>query len=227
VFVFPAPVAPSVAVAGDARRFPVHRVYCVARNYADHAREMGAAVERERPVFFQKPADAVVDSGGVIPYPPGTGNLHHEVELVVALGSGGSAVPAASAPERVFGYAVGLDLTRRDLQRLAKHEGLPWDAGKAFDHSAPLSAITPAPRCGHPSSGELWLEVNGEPRQRGDIASMLFSVPEIIAELSKLFELRAGDLIFTGTPAGVAPLLRGDHFRAGLDGLATLDGTIV
>jgi len=226
MFVIDPPAVPSVAIAYDSRRFPVHRIYCVGRNYADHAREMGAEASGEQPTFFLKPADAVVDSGAVVPYPPGTNELHHEVELVVALGSGARDLDLGAALEHVYGYAVGLDLTRRDLQAVAKQKGLPWDTAKSFDHSAPVSAITPATEVGHPRAGSLWLNVNGEPRQRGDIGSMVFDVPTILCELSKLFELRAGDLIFTGTPAGVGPLARGDHFQAGCDRLSILEGSI-
>ena len=226
MYVFDPPVTPSVAVRGVTSRFPVHRIYCVGRNYAEHAKEMGAEVNRETPTFFMKPADAVVESGAEIDYPSGTRNLHHEVELVVALSSGGRSIDTARALDCVFGYAVGLDLTRRDLQAHAKQKGLPWDVAKGFDQSAPVSAIAPASAIGHPQAGELVLEVNGTMRQRCDIGDMVFSVPEIIAELSKLFELRAGDLVFTGTPAGVAALVPGDHFRARFAQHALLEGRI-
>jgi fumarylpyruvate hydrolase len=219
----PAPI-PSVAIAGSQDRFPVHRIYCVGRNYAEHAKEMGAPVERERPVFFAKPADAIV-TGARVPYPSGTENLHHEVELVIALSSGGRDIPAPSAMQHVYGYAVGLDLTRRDLQAEMKKKSLPWDIAKGFDASAPISAIVPA-RGAYRETGELKLEVNGETRQACDIADMIFPVPEIIAELSKLFELKAGDLIYTGTPSGVAALQRGDRFRATFAELV-LEGEIV
>jgi fumarylpyruvate hydrolase len=218
---------PSVAIAGSAERFPVHRIYCVGRNYAEHAKEMGAAVERTTPTFFTKPPDAVVASGSDVPYPPATADLHHEVELVVALHSGGRDLAPGSAPGHVFGYAVGLDLTRRDLQSALKARGLPWDVAKAFDASAPLGAIAPAASVPAPGRGELWLEVNGVEHQRADVSTMIFGVPAIIVELSRLFELRAGDLIFTGTPAGVGPLVRGDRFRAGFAGLPELTGRIV
>jgi len=223
----PAPVS-SLAILGSEARFPVHRIYCIGRNYAEHAREMGAeAVSRANPVFFLKPADAVVPSGGEIPYPSATRELHHEVEMVVALASGGRDIPASHALECVYGYGVGLDLTRRDLQAIAKKSGLPWDAAKGFDHSAPVSALRTAGEIGHPSRARLSLHVNGEPRQHTDIAEMIFPVAEIIAELSKLFELRAGDLIFTGTPAGVGPLARGDAFVAELEGVARLEGRLI
>jgi len=223
--VIPAPPQPSVAVAGGGR-FPVHRIYCVGRNFADHAKEMGAAVDKSAPTFFMKPADAVVASGVAIPYPSGTEDLHHEVELVVALASGGSDIDQARALACVYGYGVGIDLTRRDLQARAKQKGMPWDTAKGFDRSAPVSALVPAARSGHPARGALVLEVNGTVRQQGDIADMVHSVPEIIAELSKLYELAAGDLVFCGTPAGVGPLLRGDAYRATFADLAVLEGRI-
>ncbi|MHB8448091.1 MAG: fumarylacetoacetate hydrolase family protein [Rudaea sp.] len=220
-------VPASAAVAGSATRFPVRRIFCIGRNYAEHAAEMGASVDRGNPVFFCKPADAVVDDGADIPYPPGTKQLHHEVEMVVALHSGGADISEQRALEHVFGYGVGLDLTRRDLQAVAKAKGMPWDSAKAFDHSAPLSAIRTALEIGHPQNAALTLEVNGQIRQQSDIAQMIFSVPEIIALLSRLFELKAGDLIFTGTPAGVGPLVRGDLFHARLGDIAELHGCMV
>jgi fumarylpyruvate hydrolase len=221
--VIPMWAVPSVPVAGAAGGFfPVHRIYCVGRNYADHALEMGHDPTREPPFFFTKPADAVVPGDGVLPYPLMTENLHHEVELVVALKAGGENIPVGEAQSCVFGYAVGLDLTRRDLQGRAKDKGHPWDMGKGFDRSAPISAIVPAAECGHPQHGAVSLEVNGETRQRGDLSQMSWKVPEIIAELSRYVELRAGDLIFTGTPAGVGPVRRGDEMRAAVEGVATL-----
>jgi fumarylpyruvate hydrolase len=205
----------------------VHRVYCVGRNYAAHAREMGGDPTREPPCFFTKPADAVVASGVPVRYPPRTTNLHHEVELVIAIGRGGKQIPVSSALDHVFGYAVGNDLTRRDLQAQAKDAGLPWDVAKAFDHSAPIGAIRPVTDGGHVSSGRIWLEVNGTVRQDAQLEELIWSAPEVIAELSTLFELQSGDLIFTGTPAGVGALQRGDHVVAGIDGLDTLHTTIV
>lgn len=225
-YAFPPALTPSVAIAESDKRFPVHRVYCIGRNYAEHAKEMGASVDRGNPMFFCKPADAVVADRSLIPYPPGTAELHHEVEMVVALHSGGMNIPASDALRHVFGYGVGLDLTRRDLQIAAKAKGLPWDAAKAFDHSAPVSALRPAKTGGHPWRAKLSLEVNGSVRQQADIAEMIFGVPQIIHELSILFELAAGDLIFTGTPAGVGALVRGDRFHAHLEGLAELRGAI-
>lgn len=225
-YVVAAPLQASVEVVGGGR-FPVHRIYCVGRNFAEHAKEMGASVDKSAPTFFLKPADAVVASGSDIRYPSGTSDLHHEVELVVALESGGTDIAEAQALEHVFGYGVGLDLTRRDLQAKAKAKGMPWDTAKGFDASAPVSAIVPAARSGHPARGALALAVNGQVRQQGDVADMVHSVPEIIAELSKLFELKAGDLIFCGTPSGVGPLVAGDAFRATFAGIATLEGRIV
>jgi len=225
-YTFPPALTPSVAVAGSDLRFPVHRIYCIGRNYAEHAKEMGMAVDRASPVFFCKPADAVVADRTQILYPLATADLHHEVEMVVALQSGGVDIAAAAALRHVFGYGVGLDLTRRDLQSAAKAKGLPWDTAKAFDRSAPVSALRRASECGHPQHAQLTLEVNGAVRQTTDIAEMIFSAADIIHELSKLFELHAGDLIFTGTPAGVAALQRGDRFHARLEGIAELRGAI-
>jgi 2-keto-4-pentenoate hydratase/2-oxohepta-3-ene-1,7-dioic acid hydratase in catechol pathway len=211
---------------------PVHRIYCVGRNFADHAREMGAApaepAARGRPVFFLKPADAIV-LDGVVPYPPATRELHHEVELVVALGADAppGELARADATALVAGYGVGLDLTRRDLQAEAKAKGLPWDIGKAFDFSAPISAIVPATDVGELAALTLSLEVNGERRQHGALRDFIWDVPDILHELSRLYRLRAGDLVFMGTPAGVGPLQVGDGFRASLDGVVEFSGTIV
>jgi len=231
-YIFPVPARSSIVIAGHDTQFPVNRIYCIGRNYAEHAREMGMPVERDVPMFFCKPADAIVaqdaDGGDIaVAYPSVTHDLHHEVEMVVALASGGKDIPLDQALSHVFGYAIGLDLTRRDLQAAAKAKGWPWDVAKAFDHSAPVSTIQPVSVIGHPTHVELTLEVNGERRQHGNIADMLFSVAEIIHELSKLFELKAGDLIYTGTPAGVAALKHGDRFHAALGGIAELRGTII
>ena len=226
-FAFPPPSPCSVGIAGSEQRFPVHRIYCIGRNYAEHAKEMGMTVDRANPVFFCKPADAVVAGGGDIPYPPATSDLHHEVEMVVALGRGGTTLGPDSALNAVFGYGVGLDLTRRDLQAAAKGKGLPWDTAKAFDRSAPVSALHRVNEVGHPNNAQLCLEVNGEVRQTANIADMLFSAAEIIAHLSCLFELQPGDLIFTGTPSGVGALHRGDRFVARLENFAELRGKIV
>lgn len=226
-FVIPPCPQPSVEITASDERFPVHRIYCVGRNYAKHAREMGMDPDREPPFFFAKPADAVVANGTSVPYPPRTANLHHEIELVVAIGTGGRDIPLDRALDHVYGYGVGLDLTRRDLQFAARDQGRPWDVSKGFDHSAPLSAIRPAAAMGHPEEGAIWLEVNGEPRQRANLSEMIWSVPEIVAELSTYFELRPGDLIFTGTPEGVGAVQRGDSLVGGVDGLETLRITIV
>jgi fumarylpyruvate hydrolase len=225
--VFPAAPTPTIAVVGSSGRFPVHRIYCVGRNYAEHAKEMGATVSKDAPVFFMKPADAVVTDGADVPYPSATADLHHEVELVVALQTGGRDLDAAGARAAIYGYAVGLDLTRRDLQANAKAKALPWDVAKGFDASAPVGAITPAAVLGHPGSGELVLRVNDQLRQRADIATMVTGIADVIAALSSLFELRAGDLVFTGTPAGVAALHRGDVFLGEFPGLSPLRGRIV
>ena len=226
-FVIDPPAHASLAVAGNEARFPVHRIYCIGQNYALHAQEMGSAVDRERPIFFMKPADAIVTSDADVAYPPATANLHYEVEMIVALSSGGRDIAVADALACVYGYGVGLDLTRRDLQAEAKQKGRPWDTAKGFDQSAPVSALQPASVLGHPSRGALTLTVNGETRQSDDIDQMAYSVAEIIHELSKLFELQPGDLIFTGTPSGVGPLQRGDAFVADLAGVARLQGRMV
>jgi fumarylpyruvate hydrolase len=226
-FVIPPVSQPSVEVTGTDDRFPVHRIYCVGRNYAKHAREMGMDPDREPPFFFCKPADALVANGTPVPYPSRTSNLHHEIELVVAIGSGGCDIPLANAAAHVFGYAVGLDLTRRDLQFAARDQGRPWDVAKGFDCSAPVGAIRPASDMGHIERAAIWLEVNGEARQRANLSEMIWSVPEIVAELSTYFELRPGDLIFTGTPEGVGAVRRGDSLVGGVDGLETLRITII
>src|SRR5262245_12755284 len=225
-YVFPPPQQPSVEVKGRPERFAVHRIYCVGRNYAAHAREMGKDPDREPPFFFTKPADALVANGATIPYPSRTANLHHEIELVVALGKGGKNIAAGAALDHVFGYAVGNDLTRRDLQFEARDKGRPWDTGKAFDRAAPITAIAPASATGRLSKGRIWLKVNGEIRQKADLGELSWSVPEIIAELSTLFELAPGDLIYTGTPAGVGAVKSGDRMEGGVDGLDTLVTTI-
>jgi fumarylpyruvate hydrolase len=224
-FVFSPPMTASVAVAGTRQRFPVHRIYCVGLNYAAHARESGADPAGS-PIFFTKPADAVVENGAAIPYPPGTKDLHHEIELVVALGAGGRNLSPAQALERVFGYAAGNDLTRRDLQRAAKKAGQPWDSAKGFDRSAPLAAIRPAAQ-GHLSHGRIWLKVNEELRQQSDLRDMIWGVPQVIAALSQLFELQPGDLIFTGTPEGVGPVRPGDRIEGGIEGLESLHHTLI
>jgi fumarylpyruvate hydrolase len=218
---------PSLSVEGSDARFPVGRIYCVGRNYADHAREMGGDPDREPPFFFCKPADAIVSDGHDFPYPGQTDDVHHEMEFVVAIGKGGADIAVDRALDHVYGYAAGLDMTRRDLQAAAKKLGRPWDTGKGFDHAAPCGRIMPAARIGHPASGAIWLKVNGEIRQRGDLAQLIWKIPEVIAYLSTLFTLAPGDLIYTGTPAGVGPVRRGDALDGGVDGVGTLELKVV
>lgn len=217
----------SLAIVGTDARFPVRRIFCAGRNYADHVREMGNDPKAERPVFFSKPADAIVESGAAIAYPLDTADLHHEVELVLALSTGGVDIPQHAALECIWGYAVGVDLTRRDRQAEAKKAGAPWDAAKGFDNSAPIGALTPTRDCGHRNAGRIWLSVNGAVKQDDDLASTIWSAAEIIAFLSRSWELKRGDLIFTGTPAGVGPLMPGDRVSCGVEGLAELGFSIV
>jgi fumarylpyruvate hydrolase len=224
MLIAPSPVT-TVPVQGDGE-FPVRRIYCVGRNYAAHAREMGADPDREPPFFFMKPADAIVPTGSVVPYPSKTQNYHHEIELVVALGEGGRDVPASRALELVFGYGVGLDMTRRDLQDEAKQMRRPWDMSKSFDQSAPCAPLSRVSEVGHISSGAIWLTVNGETRQRGDITDLIWSVEDTIAFLSGLVELAPGDLIYTGTPDGVGPVVTGDRLEGHVDGLTDLHITV-
>ena len=224
--VIPAPALPSVPVAGQPGRFPVRRIFCIGRNYADHAKEMGASVDKANPMFFTKPADAIVTDGADVPYPTATSDLHHEVEMVVALGAGGSHLSVEQARALVWGYGVGLDLTRRDLQAQAKAKGAPWDVAKGFDHSAPISALVPASDVTPTASTRITLEVNGQVRQQATLGDMVLDVGEILAALSTLFELKAGDLVYTGTPAGVSALQRGDTFKATLEGIAEFGGRI-
>ncbi len=212
-------VRPTVSVAGSDRLFPVHRIYCVGQNYAAHSREMGADPDREPPFYFMKPADSVAENGATIAYPPRTSNLHHEIELVIAIGRPGKNIDLSRALDYIFGYAVGIDLTRRDLQAQAKDKRRPWDTGKSFEHAAPVSAIHMVDEAGHPSAGRIWLAVNGDARQDGDIGDMIWNVPETIAELSTLFTLAPGDLIFTGTPTGVDALSSGDQVTGGIVGV--------
>ncbi len=204
----------------------MRRIFCVGRNYAAHAREMGKDPEREPPFFFGKPADAVVYSGTTIPYPTLTGNLHHEIELVVAIGRGGSNIPEAEALDHVWGYGVGIDFTRRDLQDTAKKMGRPWDWSKGFDQSAPCGPIMPVAQSGQPSSGRVWLAVNGEVRQEGNLDELIWSIPEVIAICSEAMELKAGDLIYTGTPAGVGAVDAGDRITGGVEGIGEIEITI-
>jgi len=226
-FVVPAPAIPSIPVQGDAAaRYPVRRIYCVGRNYAAHAREMGGDPTREPPFFFMKPADALqpVPDGREAehPYPPKTGNYHFEIEMVAALAKGGRDIPVDRALGCVFGYAVGLDMTRRDLQDEAKRLARPWDLGKAADASAPIGPLHPASRIGHPDRGLIGLSVDGAPRQKGDLSEMIWSVAEQIAYLSAYFELQPGDLLFTGTPSGVGPVQRGQTLVASIEGLGEI-----
>ncbi len=222
-YVFDALPIPTLPVAGTDKLFPIHRIYCVGRNYADHAIEMGGDPSREPPFFFQKNPDTIVPPGKNFPYPSATSDVHHEIELVVGLKSGGTEVPVEKALDLVYGYAVGIDMTRRDLQAEAKKASRPWEVAKAFEASAPCSAMVPATQIGHPAEGRIWLEINGAMKQNGDLAQMIWKVPEMIAYLSKLFTLQAGDLIFSGTPAGVGAVARGDAIRGGVDGVGTLD----
>ena len=226
-YILEPPDVASLPILGSDQRFPIRRIFCIGRNYAEHAREMGASVDKTAPMFFCKPADAIVSDGADVPYPSVTLDLHHEVEMVVALARGGVEVAPEQAAALIFGYGVGLDLTRRDLQAKAKEKGHPWDSAKAFDHSAPVSALRPATEADVTAATRLQLIVNGEERQSTALGDMVHSVAEIIAALSQLFELKSGDLIFTGTPAGVAALQRGDRFQAELVGVATLEGRIV
>jgi fumarylpyruvate hydrolase len=224
--VVPMPPAVVVPVAGSDGHFPVRRIYCVGRNYAAHAIEMGGDPTREPPFFFCKPADAIVVAPPgqtvTIAYPSASRDLHHEIELVVAIGRGGRDIAVDQALAHVYGYAVGLDMTRRDLQAQMKKQGRPWEVGKAFDQSAPIGLLHAAAQIGHPVRGAIWIQVDGADRQRSDIDKLVWSVPEMIANLSTLFELQPGDLIFTGTPEGVAAVERGQTMRGGIDGLGEI-----
>ena len=216
------PVTPTLPVAESTQVFPVGRIYCVGRNYAEHAREMGHDPDREPPFFFMKPADAIVQNGATIPFPQVTKDLHHEIEMIVAIGRDGANIPVEKALDYVFGYGVGLDMTRRDLQGEAKKMGRPWEMGKAFDNSAPCTALKTVSMVGHPSKGAIWLKVNGQFTQKGDLSEMIWNVPETISYLSKLITLRAGDLIMSGTPAGVGPVRAGDKLEGHVDGVGDL-----
>jgi len=224
-FVFTPPAVVSVPVLGTAERFPVHRIYCVGRNYEEHAKEMGFT-GREPPFFFMKPADAivVVNAGetGQLPYPSLTANLHHEIELVVAIGKGGKNIKAADALAHIYGYAVGLDMTRRDLQNDMKKQGRPWCIGKGFDASAPIGPITPAAQAGDVAKAAIWLQVNGADKQRSSVAQLIWNIAETIEHLSAAWELQPGDLIYTGTPEGVSAVVRGDVLHGGVEGLSSL-----
>jgi len=226
-YIFPPSETVSLPIKGNDARFPVHRIYCVGRNYAAHAVEMGHDPDKEPPFFFQKNPDNLVPGGGDFPYPDKSDDVHHEIELVVALLKGGKDIPVDQALDCVYGYGVGLDMTRRDLQGQMKKAGRPWEIGKAFEQSAPCSALIPAAEIGHPSSGRVWLKVNNELRQDGDLDQLIWKTSETIAYLSGLFKLQAGDLIFTGTPAGVGPVTRGDMLSGGVDGIGTLNLKVV
>jgi fumarylpyruvate hydrolase len=225
-YVVAPPAVISLSIRGSEDRFPVRRIYCVGRNYAAHAREMGHDPDREPPFFFQKNPDNLVLDGH-FPYPPRSKDVHHEIELVVALAEGGSEIAGEHALGHIFGYAVGIDMTRRDLQGEAKNMGRPWEVGKAFEHSAPCGELVPARDIGHPDRGAIWLEVNGKRRQEGDLGQLIWKVPEVIAELSRLFELAPGDLIMTGTPAGVGAVVRGDVMRGGVAGVGEISFEVV
>ncbi|MFC3051870.1 fumarylacetoacetate hydrolase family protein [Kordiimonas pumila] len=222
-FLFPPQSPATVAVDGTADTFPVRRIFCVGRNYEAHAREMGKDPTREAPFFFTKPADAVVDNNSQVPYPPETSNFHYEIELVVAIGKDGFNIPEEAVHEYIYGYSVGIDLTRRDLQLAARDKGRPWDWGKAFDMSAPCAPLVPSSKIGHPSSGRIWLAVNGDVKQDADIADLIWNVPEIVSILSRSMKLKQGDLIYTGTPAGVGPVVAGDKITGGVDGIGEIE----
>ncbi len=226
-FVIAPPAVVALPVRGSDAAFPVHRIYCIGRNYAEHAIEMGHDPNREPPFFFQKNPDNLVVEGRDFPYPPKTTDVHHEIELVVALGKGGMNIKLARALDHVYGYGVGLDMTRRDLQGEAKKLGRPWEIGKAFEDSAPCSALVPAAKIGHPAKGAVWLKVNGETRQTGDLDQMIWKVPEMIAYLSEYFALAKGDLIFSGTPAGVNAVKKGDRLHGHVDGVGDLELSVV
>lgn len=226
-YVIDPPKAAVLPVRGTSDVFPVHRIYCVGRNYAAHAIEMGHDPDREPPFFFQKNPDNLLINGADFPYPPRSEDVHHEIELVVALKSGGSDIPEDQALDCVYGYAVGLDMTRRDLQGQCKKAGRPWEIGKAFEHSAPCADLVPAAEIGHPDQGAVWLKVNGELRQEGDLNQLIWKVPEMITYLSSLFELQAGDLIMSGTPAGVAAVNRGDEMHGFVEGVGEITTKVV
>ena len=224
-YVIPAPPQPSLPVVGETKSYPVRRIWCVGRNYLEHIREMGND-ERAPPFFFAKHADMLVPDGATIPYPPLTKDLHHEVELIVAMKSGGLNIPADKALDHVYGYAVGIDLTRRDLQFASREIKRPWEVGKAFDHSAPCGPLKPAAESGHPAKGKITLKVNGKVRQDGDLNQMIWNVPETISKLSEMVALEAGDIIMTGTPSGVAATVAGDKIECEVEGVGKLTVTI-
>lgn len=220
--VFSSVGTPSVAIEGSEDRYPARRIYCIGQNYAEHAREMGYNPDRVPPCFFMKPADSLLPSGEDFPYPAATKDVHHEIELVVALGKEGRKISQKNALDYIYGYAAGLDMTRRDLQGAAKEARFPWETGKAFDNGAPIAPIVPAAKICHPVDGRIWLDVNGEPRQEGDINQLIWDIPETISYLSQQYALMPGDLIFTGTPAGVGPINKGDVMEGGIDGVGTI-----
>ena len=226
-FVFAPPRQPYVPVQGSKQMFPVRRIYCVGRNYAAHAIEMGGDPNRETPFFFAKNPDNLLIDNGDFPYPSKSTDVHHEIEMVVALGQGGRDIPLGKALDHVWGYAVGLDMTRRDLQGECKKLGRPWEIGKAFEKSAPISALAPASKVGHPDKGEVWLKVNGELRQQGDLNQLIWKVPEMVSFLSSMFELAAGDLIMSGTPSGVGPVNRGDLLHGHVEGVGEVRTKVV
>ena len=225
-YAFTPPPPVTARIAGSDALFPVRRIYCVGRNYAAHAREMGYDPDREPPFFFGKPADSLQPETAVVPFPSATRDFHHEVELVVALGCGGRDIPTDEAESAIFGYGIGIDWTRRDRQAEAKSQGKPWDSAKGFDHSATLGPLHPVSAVGHPARGRIWLAVNGALRQDADLATLIWSVPEVIASLSRLFEVRPGDLIYTGTPAGVGAVRRGDRISCGIEGLGEISTAV-
>jgi len=221
-FVFSPPAPAAVAILGRSERFPIRRIFCVGRNYAAHAKEMGVAVDRDAPFYFTKASDHAVASGSKVPYPPGTRNYHHEVELVVAIGKGGFRIPESNALDHVFGYGCGLDMTRRDLQAAAKEKQRPWDIGKDVEQSAVVGDIEPAADIGHPNRGHIELRVNGQPKQSGDLSDLIHGVAAVIAHLSQYYHLQQGDLIFTGTPEGVGPVKAGDRLEGSIEGVGTI-----
>ena len=225
-YVIDPPKCPALPVRGSGDLFPVHRIYCVGRNYAAHTIEMGYDPDKEPPFFFQKNPDNLL-IGQDFPYPPASGNVHFEIELAVALKSGGAGISIGDSLSHIYGYAVALDMTRRDLQGEAKKAGRPWEVGKAFEHSAPCGALVPASEIGHPAAGTSWLDVDGTRRQEGDLDQMIWKIPELISTLSGLFTLAPGDLILTGTPAGVGPVTRGNRLHGGVEGVGELDVMVV
>jgi fumarylpyruvate hydrolase len=226
-YLFSPPAVPALPIRGKDGLFPIHRIYCVGRNYAAHAVEMGGDPDKEPPFFFQKNPDNLLVGGGKFPYPPASNDVHHEMELVIALHKGGKDIPVESALDHVYGYAAGLDMTRRDLQGEAKKAGRPWEVGKAFEQSAPCGELVAAEDIGHPTEGAIWLDINGERRQTGDLNQLIWKVPEVVSYLSGLFELQPGDLIFTGTPSGVGAVERGDKLHGHIDGIGDIAVEVV